>query len=744
MIYTIYVNKRAFRTIREAADAEREVDWWDERDERAAACTECFAAVELQRHLHIALGEGARVIFETTDRRPESGNDSADANAGVSATAQSFYIGTVQSNPYIKDFVENGCFSLEQTNDEAGDSFLIETLQSAEERAWVLCGAGRTGALYAVYAFLERIGFRWYAPGEAGAVYPERIASLPEIRCLETPDFRTRGCYSEFIDDRSIDFINWMARNRMNYAHLFTVTNPHALKKRGIRIAGGGHDMLYKYLDPGSPYPYAHPLFASCKEDMPPDPYPISPEYKGDADGDGTLSYAEAHPEWFALVDGERSHTRSPEALAEQYFAGDNHCLTHPGAADELSRNVIRALAGGDLRHVDDLNFWLLDNGNWCSCETCVSSGNYTNRLIATVHHLRQKICKAMEEGVLKRNVRILFPAYHETLAPPDKPLPEAFDYRNCFAIFFPIERCYVHTFADEGCTETNRHLHHNYRSWALDAERSYQGEMFIGEYYGVRTFAALPVLLSRMIATDIPYYHETGTRHFYYMHMTSGRWGMLALNNYLYAALLWNVKADGRAIMDAYLANCYKETACEMKSFYEQLEEAFSNVKYVKHYQVKDGERYSLWQKLRNREESLFPLEHMKYDSAGETSDSGISLVDSINKLADCRAILDAALLKAGTPAVIQRLLEDEMRFDYGQTMMLFYYRMVRTMMLLHENKPALAKSEFASCITHAAKLSETKFPLSNYDYSKYYDNGLNASWIKELYEKLLTELQE
>lgn len=726
-MFTIYVNKGTFSTIAEAAEAENEINWWDETDERAVYCTECFAAVELQKHLQLVLGDAAMVRLETTEAALGEG-------CGL-------FVGTLHTNAYIKSFAEQALVDMNELTDRHGleasssdEAFLIDTISLAGQRHWVLSGSGRTGTLYAVYAFLEKLGFKWYAPGELGSIHPETISVPAEFRCCERPRFHTRGCYSEFINDRNDEFIDWIARNRMNYIHVFEITNPHALKKRGIRIAGGGHDILFKYLDPQGPYPYT-------RLD---DPYPESAEYKGNANEDGMLSYSEAHPEWFALVDGKRKYYRSPDSLKEQFFVGDNHCLTNPDASRELARNVIHALVDGELKYVDDLNYWPLDNGNWCECERCAQSGNYTSQLIGSVHHLRQMICEAMEAGVLRRNVRILFPAYNETLEAPNVPIPESFDYSNCFAIFFPIERCYVHTINDKGCTETNAPVLRHYESWSTNTSGHYKGEMFVGEYYGVRSFAAMPVLLSRMIANDIPYYYETGTRHFYYMHMTSGRWGMLALNNYLYSALLWNSASDSEAIIETYFESYYKEIASLMKAFYEKLEHALSNIKYIKHYQKKDDVKHAFWFKLKDREAPWFALDHMQYDELLETSNSGISMVGTIHELEACRALLDKALLLAETPIVVQRLLEDEMRFDYGQTMVLFYYRYIRTLMLLQEDKHSLAIREFHDCRICAEKLRSTKLPLQNYDYSKYYVNGLEASWVREDYERLFAEMQE
>ncbi|MBD2863861.1 DUF4838 domain-containing protein [Paenibacillus oceani] len=728
----IIVHKGTYESVAQAAFAEKDIDWWDDSDSRATTCTECFAAVELFGFLRKLLAEEIELELRDASQLGEDGYRIWIGSAG------SRLLAGLPQEQGSAEAGEAGAHAGFQ--DDAGESFRLETIQGPDGCDWILAGEGRIGTLYASYAFLEELGVRWYAPGELGTVSPsEGLTELPAVRRVETADYRTRGCYSEFIDDRRSEFVDWMARNRMNYAHLFRVADPHALKKRGIRIAGGGHDILYKYLDPNAAYPYKHPLFGG---DGPEDRYPVSPEYAGDADGDGTLTYAEAHPDWFALSGGARTYRRSPDAYTEQYFAGDNYCLTHPYATAELAENVVKSLADGELARVDDLNFWLLDNGAWCECESCFNGGNQTDLLLGVVHRLRQAILQAVRDGRLKRNVRILFPAYHETLEAPARPLPESFDYRNCFATFFPIERCYVHSFDDSGCTETNADLNGNYRRWTVEKERNYKGELVVGEYYNVRTFAAMPVLFCRMMACDIPYYYRTGTRHFYYMHITGGGWGMLALGNSLHARLLWNTTTDAEVWKTAYLDHYYKSQASRMKLFYEKLELALANIKPIKHYQERDGDRHSIWMMLKQDADELFTLEHLKYEGRTDGSNAGIGLTETIRLMESCRSILDEAILEADDPVVEARLAEDEMRFDYGQTMLLFYYRMVRCHRMLKCGRTTAARSEFAHCRQLAGKLKETTAPLRDYDYSKYYENGFAASWVTDVYERFEARL--
>lgn len=732
-MYSIYVDKGPFRTVEEAAFAEKSIDWWDGKNESAAYCTECYAAVELAKYLRRVLKEGLEVSLQ----------DMGDALCGENI----IIVGHMGSNPAIMDLykraVQEGLIGKgEASLKTSGESFSIWSFFMEGKNYTILSGKGRVGTLYAVYSYLEKAGIRWYSPGEQGTVYPEeKLSGLPEGNVSSSPHFYTRGCYSEFIDDREEDFLDWLAHNRINYVHLFKVKNPHGLKKRGISIAGGGHEILYRFLDPNSEYPYRHALYGG--EGKTPDPYPVSPEYKGDIDGDGVLTYFEAHPEWFALVKGKRSCRRSAEALKEQYFSGDNYCLTNSQANEELAKNLIRELAVGDMKTVEYLNFWLLDNGDWCGCDSCKAKGNYTDRLLWVVHSLRRELVKAVDKGLLKRDVKIIFPAYHETLTAPERPLPEDFDYNSCIATFFPIERCYVHAIDDKGCTETNAALLESYRKWTCEENRNYRGELFIGEYYNVRTFAAMPVVLRKIISHDIPFYYGTGTRHFYYMHMTSGKWGVLTLNNYLYARLLWDTEGDSGETAREYIKLYYRETAEKMYEFYEKLEEAMKNIKYIKHYQEKDGKRYSMWREFKDSsEEELFSLEHMKYGHRTESTDSGISLVETVGLMDECRRLLEAAKLQAAEDITIKRLLEDEMRFNYGYDMIMFYYHMVRKAIFVKSGKKELAKAEVEYCRFYGEKLRKTVTPLENYNYSKYYENGLTASWLENEYEKIAEEV--
>ena len=61
-----------------------------------------------------------------------------------------------------------------------------------------ICRFGETGTLYGVYAFLRRLGVRWYMPGKLGTVIPHKdsISLNNSIDIFQSPDFEYRLLYA--------------------------------------------------------------------------------------------------------------------------------------------------------------------------------------------------------------------------------------------------------------------------------------------------------------------------------------------------------------------------------------------------------------------------------------------------------------------------------------------------------------------------------------------------------------------
>ena len=79
-----------------------------------------------------------------------------------------------------------------QLNEEG---FIIKTVENGLILAGNEDGEYR-GTIYAVYAFLEELGCRWFFPGEFGEFIPEiDTISINAMDCTERPSFRVRNIW---------------------------------------------------------------------------------------------------------------------------------------------------------------------------------------------------------------------------------------------------------------------------------------------------------------------------------------------------------------------------------------------------------------------------------------------------------------------------------------------------------------------------------------------------------------------
>jgi hypothetical protein len=112
---------------------------------------------------------------------------------------------------------------------------------SAKEAAWVSCNGSNTlqlkaryanGLSYAVYTYLDRLGFRFYLPGKAWTIVPPLASAFPKAIAQQEwkPWFKHRYCTMsggmpavKGLDDKRInamDWYQWYRRNRMGSEYM--------------------------------------------------------------------------------------------------------------------------------------------------------------------------------------------------------------------------------------------------------------------------------------------------------------------------------------------------------------------------------------------------------------------------------------------------------------------------------------------------------------------------------------------
>jgi pimeloyl-ACP methyl ester carboxylesterase len=725
----IAVDFGSYLSPQQAATNEANVNWNDSNLADDTICTASFAAVELQDYLRRLTGapDGWAIVKPAT----------LDASRATPA----ILISTFDELPSA--YKKALALSPASAKDLGAEGFILKTVTISGRSILVIAAPARVGLLYGVYGLLDKLGVRWYAPGKLGEVLPASrpaalgsappseprasapaapLAALSTLDTAEKPAFLTRGFHAwENRADR--DFLLWMARNRLNYWCVEQKDKPF-LHKLGIMLVGGAHVLTSLYLGPNLEYPYNHPRFTG-DENKPPDPYAVSPDYQGDADKNGKLTYFEAHPEWFGLIKGKRS------PRVEGDF-GDNFCTSNADAIAEFMKNAVRDLIDGRYKDANIINAWTLDVGNWCECDKCKALGPPTDRNILFVDAYARAIKKAQAEGRINRPIRLLFLAYADVIDPPTRPLPAGFDYDMCIATFFPIVRCYVHNFDDPNCSVNAKYLK-SLDGWFVNPARFYKGQVCIGEYYNVSGYKCLPIVFMHTMAHDIPYYYGAGARHFHYMHVTTANWGPKALTNWQMARELWDPAADAEAFWTDYFVGRYGSAAPVMRRVYESLEKMLSNVTDLK---------YSLGRRLGRGEADLFPTQHLKYEKTAFATDDGPDLVEIVASAKDCRRLIDEAAKLNLPDAIARRIAEDERVFRYGERTVLFYDALCRTKFALdagHESE-ALAAVKEARDLAALLKADtvSTKFSSAHANADDALEASYAAPALRRFEEKL------
>lgn len=280
--------------------------------------TESFAASELQRYLK----QITSVSLELT----------AESEA---PDTRSIHIGRTRAALPLLPKLDHSVPTLQR------ESLLMEV---GDDSLYLLGGADR-GTLYAVYAFLELQGCRWFEPGPEGELIPRRDhLLLPENSVLQQPEFAVReigrGASSTEEVERVID---WSVKNRQN--RNFNLRMHPAWLKRGGQV-------LWQHICHNSPWLLAN------------DPW------------------FETHPEYFSLFNGRR---------IPQEKEGGYLCTTHPEVHRLVADYIINWFdrnPEGDAVPISPPD----GDVKWCECDTCMALGGVNFDPGAEGHMTRRQV----------------------------------------------------------------------------------------------------------------------------------------------------------------------------------------------------------------------------------------------------------------------------------------------------------------------------------------------------------------
>jgi uncharacterized protein DUF4838 len=485
------------------AESESEIDFRNNQFE-ADRCTLCFAAFELKNFL-------CKIIPKLN-------------------------LSIKESKPQNKAFIKLGF----DRKDTMGGFTLIPS-----KNALSILGHDRSGLLNGVYEFLRMQGLRWIEPGKKGEYCPKRSElEWPEKEIDVTPSFKYRGIDAYRESQDSVEYMLWMARNRLNVCFRKAATGKFA-DKLGMLSRTGGH-LLHHMLSPDRYLETGKTIW-------------------------------EEHPEWYGFPEnGERLKKSATKVQL---------CISQGSLLDFISDELLKML-DGKLKDVDIVDIWGFDTwGAVCSCQGCQQAGNGSDHNLILLSTLRTKLDKAQRDGQLNRKVLLTTTAYEGTvtLDAPTKPLPENLKDSEDICLFYPIRRCYRHHFEDTTC-DINQKYSKAWIEWNKKASRM---SIWIGEYYNVSKFEDLPLLFMNKIPHDMRFYHASGGNGTTYMHAIFVNWAMRSLTQMQHAQYSWDINVNDEDFLSDYFESRYGRYAAAMRKAYTLIDKASADVSVWRNWKI-------------------------------------------------------------------------------------------------------------------------------------------------------------
>ena len=234
--------------------------------------------------------------------------------------------------------------------------------------------------------------------------------------------------------------------------------------------------------------------------------------------------YGKDHPEYYALVDGERK--------LEMWGGGPEPCVTNPDVIEIVANKVIEELD----KHPELQNYSVSQNDNdkYCRCERCEA----INKREGTPMGSHLAFVNAVAERVEKKHpdVKIGTLAYWYTRKPPKTIEPRD----NVQIQLCSIECSTLYPLDDPNC-EKNREFCSDMNVWGSMCD-----DIWIWNYNTNFRYYDLPFPNLRVIGPNVRYFLRNHAKGIFMQANGNGASGeMCDLRNYVISRCLWNPQLD-------------------------------------------------------------------------------------------------------------------------------------------------------------------------------------------------------
>ena len=394
----------------------------------------------------------------------------------------------------------------------------------------VINGSGNKGAINGVYSFLENYcGCHWYE---------SEVIVVPENKNLFVPaDINVE--YTPFFE--------------------FSETDTTSSRDPEFSVANGLTGGVYKSLtdEQGGAVTYiggsSHTLVNQyCKPSV----------------------YFNEHPEYFALVGGERTGTQL--------------CLTNEDVKDIVTAEALALL---EKKHNPAASLQILsvtqaDNGYYCECENCKALDSANGSQAGTMITFANEIAKRIKADGKYGNVAIDTFAYQYTRKAPTQVVPrEDVIVRLC-----SIECCFGHTLDDPDCDDNTAFMN-DLSEWSKICNRLYIWHYNLNCDESINIYANFGTMQRN---TQIFYEHNVKgiyQQGVYYIAESDGEFG--EMKTYLLTKLMQNPYLDFDAEMLGYMNAVYGPGGKYLKEFIDII--TAHAVTDYKHLYIEEDSRFSL-----------------------------------------------------------------------------------------------------------------------------------------------------
>ncbi len=397
-----------------------------------------------------------------------------------------------------------------------------------DERGAEIVGDRPGAVVHAVYALLEELGCVWLHAWEGGEIVPRvpQVALPAGERVVEPAMVHREFTNLMPIDAGYVHHIEWMAKNRFNRFMVFAniegsieryleLLEPEVVL-RGMQATMGHHSFRY-FLPPGEHFA--------------------------------------AHPEWYALLDGQRS----PDGQL---------CTSNPEVVERVAEAVCDFFAAHE--HIEMIGLWPNDGFGWCECAECMALEPQAPSRFRPEHLRRTDTCLRFVNAV----------AGHVAREHPDRRL-SALAYVNyadapiavrpadnvavCFA---PFLRCLKHPVApDVDCERMNA-------AYARELERWREvtsNDLYLFCYLMQIHTMSLPYPVAHMLGEQWRWLVEAGCDG-YVCEFVPEEWGTFGENAHLIGQLSWQPQMDVAAWLARHREHLFGPAADEMGAYFAAL----------------------------------------------------------------------------------------------------------------------------------------------------------------------------